>query len=943
VKLNGSIIVSLLFLLAAGCAATGKHPEPKQEKAVVKKSSISLDDATKRAKERLAKLTQRKKEKKAEKSAPKSNLLIQRYEEALSLPGTPEAKKPEILLKLAELAYRDEENALKDSYEKDDGSVIPAGFKYPKAIAYHRRLTEEYPDSPQALSSFYNLGYLYAEEGKFDLSADAYQEVLRRDRNTPYASEIHLRLGEAAFDEGDMESAIYHYEIVSEAAKAEYSDKALFKLGWSYFNLQKYRQAADTFARLLEEAKSSQESLKRETTEIMAKSIFEWGGLERLESYRLRNPNTYPYADKLYSLIGGMYFESSQYSDAVKAYSAGVEAYPASPLCLDMEGGILSSYRILRDQEAMHKRREKWPSLYGAGTEWDKAAKQEELSAARDKMLEEGLRLAAIYRHSMAQRGHGGFEKALVDYEQYFKYFGDSTEEGYELSFNHAQALREDGRTAEAAKRFRDVAFNKKFSAHTEDASYKRIELLGQLYKDDRSLLDELATAHEDYVKLNPKSEQAPEILFAEAEILFEAEEFARSRGAFERVASQFSSSEMADLSKERIARCWFRENEYVNAETAAREALKGRLEPEVASETRKLLAFSIFKQGETLEAVDDLEGANKLFFALAEEFPKLESAELALFRAAENLRKMEKNQEAAKVYDRIAKVYKTSEHASNALAISAQLFSSIGDWTEAAANFESLYQNHTDAEDAPNFLFKAAKLYEKAKMPDEAARLFAEFSTTFNKDKRVAEALFREAEALMELNKVDLAKEKYSKTWDCESSEAGDPYRAKAALALGKLRLDDYEKIRLVGDLETALTTKEALLNEALEYLTKAASLPYSETLTEALFRTGGAFEHMKVALLESERPAGLSDEELEEYQFLLEEKAFPLEEQAVNFYRKGADSAIKNNAYNEWVDEIFMRLEKLIPWAYQRTEETAVASAPSRPPWEHASKEEP
>lgn len=934
-KLNRSAYFFLLFFLA-GCAATEKKPG-----AVSKKDSkpvISLDDATRKAAERLARLEQSKKQKK-ELQAPRADDLSRRYEDALDLPGTPEEKKPEFLLRLAELAYKEEENALRDSYENDDASAIPVGFRYPKSIAFYRRLTKEYPNSKQAVSAFYNLGYLYVEEGELALSAKAYREVLERDKDTPYANEIHLRLGEAAFDSGDMEAAIYHYKAVADAKKPEYFDKALFKLGWSFFNLQDYEKAAAAFTRLLDEAEASPESLKRETMEIMAKSIFEWGGLDRLESYVPENPKVLAYADRLYNIVGGIYLESSQYRDAVKTYSAAVEAYPASPICLEMERGILSSLRILRDQEAMHERREEWPDRYGAGTKWDLANKTKESRDERDSMLEEGLRLAALYRHSMAQRGHGGFEKALLNYEKYFKFFGAATEEGYELSFNYAQALREDGRLSEAAHQFRQVALNKAFSSHREDSGYKRIELLEQLYKESPALLDELAAAHEEYVELNPESPEAPGLLFAEAELLFGADEFARSREVFKRVEEKFPSSVLADLSLERIARCWFREGQFANAETAARLALKGQLEPQVAAETRKLLAFSIFKQAEGLEAAGNLEGANKLFFALADEFPKQETAEIALFRAAENLRKMEKGEEAARVYDHLAQTYRTSEYANNALAISAQLFSTLGDWKEAGKNFESLYRQSTESSDAPNILFRAAKAYEKAGMPGEAARLFVEFSTSFHLDERAGEALFREAEALVELGRIDLAKRKYSETWETDASEKADQYRAKAALALGKLSLEKYEEIRLEGDLESALARKEVLLEESLDYLVKAASLPYSETLTEALYRVGLAFEHMKTALLDSERPPDLSAEELEEYQFLLEEKAFPLEERAVKFYRKGVDSAIGGNAYNIWVDEIFARLEKLAPWAYQRTEETAFASPRLILPWDRNS----
>ena len=88
----------------------------------------------------------------------------------------------------------------------------------------------------------------------------------------------------------------------------------------------------------------------------------------------------------------------------------------------------------------------------------------------------------------------------------------------------------------------------------------------------------------------------------------------------------------------------------------------------------------------------------------------------------------------------------------------------------------------------------------------------------------------------------------------------------ARASLALGNLVLDRFRSVALEGELETAFAQKEALLAEGLRYLARAASLPFSETVTEALFRAGTAFEHFKGAILSSERPPDLSQEAREE-----------------------------------------------------------------------------
>jgi tetratricopeptide (TPR) repeat protein len=349
-----------------------------------------------------------------------------------------------------------------------------------------------------------------------------------------------------------------------------------------------------------------------------------------------------------------------------------------------------------------------------------------------------------------------------------------------------------------------------------------------------------------------------------------------------------------------------------------------------VAEEVRKLLAFSIFKQAEARETQGDREGANRDFFRLAEDLPDEETAQVALYRAAEGLRALGREAEAARVYERLARSYRGSRYAQEALALSAQIFSVLGDWGEAGRNYEELYRSRPGEPAASDDLFRAALARERAKEPAEAERLYGEFSRQFPGHPRLAEARFRQGEVLRILGLDRDAAQRYQEAWETSGPEEASGYRAMAALALGKMRLAELSEVKLAGDLEAAVSRKEALLAEALAHLARAASLPFAETLTESLYRAGEAFEHMKEALLKSERPADLSEEEAEEYAFLLEEKAFPLEERAVGYYRNGISVARKAGVHTLWVDRMYERLEVLVPWAYQRREEPSLAWEP-------------
>ncbi|GAB4271862.1 MAG: tetratricopeptide repeat protein [Deferrisomatales bacterium] len=893
----------------------------------------SWEDAVRAASSRLEAL-QRRGPAPAE-AAPGTAELERRYEELLARPGTPPERKPDLLLRLAELAYRDEEAAVRRAYEEGPDAQSPPGQRYRRSIALYERLASRYPDTPQALTAWYNLGYLYAEEGDPGRAAQAYAEVLRRDPASPYADEIHMRLGEAAFEAGELERAVAHYGTVVEADRPEYVDKARYKLGWCYYNLEDYPRAVEAFAGVLTRGEPSAEDLRGESVEILARAFAEWEGVPRVRAFLERHPEIADFGARLFLRLGDVYRESSRYPEAVAAYETGADLYPEALECLAMEQGIVQALRALRDPDGVAARRESWIDRYGPGSAWDRAHAGQPAAARRDALVEEGLRLAARHHHAAAQKGGAGLDRAIRLYGRYAETFGMDSRHGPEMAFLFAQALKEAGRLVEAAERFRAVAFSAGETARREEASYKRIEVLGRAYRDDPELLEALVQAHEDYVALNPSSPQAPRVRLAQGDLLFRAGRVDEARSVFERLVRDYPDRRQAPEALEYVARCHYRLEDFSAAERAARRAVELGGKTPAGRKAAQLLALSLFKQGEAAEAQGDRERAIRHFRRLAEELPRDEVAPLALGRIAGNLLALDRRREAAETWEELARRYRGTAHARQALAQAARLFAALGEWSQAAGSLETLYRSESGAGDAADILLEAAEARRSGGEPGEAARLFAEFAERFSSDRRVARARFRQAELLEAAGRDEEARRAYEAAWSARAPGEEEVYRAQAALALGRAALEEVRAVTLTGDLEAALARKEALLEQALVQLSRAAGLPYAQTFTEALFLAGQAFEHMKQALLESERPPGLTAEEREEYDFLLEERAFPLEERAVSYYRRGVAAAVAAGVYTPWVGRMFQRLESLAPWAYRRPEEPALAwDAPAPAP---------
>ncbi len=903
-------------------------------------------EARSEAKDLLKRLSREKEEKEKavekrgmteEERLAKKTILAAKYEAILTRPGTPEKRKSEILTRLAEIAFEQEEAALRMSYENDTDMDILPGDKYPKSIEYYRRLADDYPDSPQTLNAYYNLGYLYGEEGLLVPSARAYGAVLERDPTSPYATEIYMRLGEASFIVGMYRDAIKNYKAVIDSGRDEYRDKALYKLGWSQYKLDDYATAVHTFSLIVDQGENSPESLKNETVEIMGRAFVEWGGVEKVEQYLAGREMGKFYGDNLYKKLGDLYVDGARFKDSAAAYGKCVDAYPLTALGLEAERGIITSHMAQRDPESANARRWYWAGKYAPGTPWSDA--NPELAAERDVQLEEGLRLAGLYRHSRAQRGEGSLSQALEIYAKYNELYGIVTEDGYEMGYAQAQAFKEAEDFAASAAMYGEVAESATFTSHREDASYRRIDVLGLLWAQRPEVFNEYIAAHQRYVELNPETEIVPTILFAMGELNFEAERFPESRSAFGRVADDYPDHELTPEAVERIARCYFREEAFGDSELSARRALTLDPKEETRENALKLVSFSIFRQAEVAEAETRLEDAVHHFKRLAGEFPVGEAAQVSLYRAAENLRTLGREEEASAVYKMLAENYRSSKYAESALTLSSEILSSLGDWGGVAENYEGLYRLNPDGPEAESHLFRAALANQKAKNAENALVLFVEFNEKFIDSHRRAQTFFRIAEIKHAGGDEEGALEAYALTWETPALEDEELYRAKAALVMGEKQLTKFRAIELKGDLAQALLDKEDVLEVALGHLVDAASLPFVETLAASLYYAGEAFEQMKNAILDSERPEGLSEEENEEYQFLLEEKAFPLEDQAVAYYKRGIDASRKTGVHTEWVDRMYARLEVVQPWVYQRSEETSDAWAAPRYPgrgWE-------
>jgi hypothetical protein len=111
--------------------------------------------------------------------------------------------------------------------------------------------------------------------------------------------------------------------------------------------------------------------------------------------------------------------------------------------------------------------------------------------------------------------------------------------------------------------------------------------------------------------------------------------------------------------------------------------------------------------------------------------------------------------------------------------------------------------------------------------------------------------------------------------------------------------------------------------MEEVLKAYAAAAQDGAAEAVTAATFQTATLYQDFGKALIGSQRPKGLKKLELEQYNVMLEEQAFPFEEKAIELHEANARRAA-DGIYDRWVRSSYGALAKLRPVQFGKSELT-------------------
>jgi tetratricopeptide (TPR) repeat protein len=875
---------------------------------------------------------------------------IDNYRRYLESPNGDPEQQVEALRRLGDLNLEAGEG---ERMDREAASVDAAAAE---AIKLYTSLLRQHPDSARNAEVLYQLARAYETTGQVDQALATLDRLTREFPDHAAPDEVAFRRGEILFSAKRYAEAEKAYAAAIDVGqKGGFYSQALYKHGWSVFKQGRDEDSLPSFVRvldanLLDPADSSRmkplEGLSRadrelvdDTLRVVSITFSNLDGARTLDPF-IAQRGTPAYSYLLYSRLGDLYVEKQRYQDAADTYRAFVARDPSDENAPLLAMQAIEAYRRGGFGELVLAGKQEYVERYDFdGPFWsgrERASYPQVVAELRTNFKD-----VSTWYHATAQKSKkvDDFQVASRWYRDYLNSFPEDAEAA-QTNYLLAETLLEARSYAEAAAEFDRTAYDYPRNSRSAAAGYAALVA----YDRERAALQgeartawNLRTIDADirFAKTFPEHPDSGGVITRAAQDVFALNDPARSIEVAELVLAHRPA---VDVARQRIA--WtiigqsnFDLGAFEKAEAAyasARE-LTPASDP-LREDLSKRLAASVYKQAEGRREAGDAAGAVDAFLRVASLSPDPVVRATAEYDAAAQLVNLKQWERAAGVLEGYRRKYPNDARAGDITRSLAVAYSESGRAGEAAVEFERIAA--TPGEDAAvrrEALLTAAELYEKAGNLPKAAATLERFVA--DNPVPVARAIdARQKLADFAAARGDRARVEY---WQREivraDASAGDGrtertrlLAARASLALAAPAREEFRAVKLVAPLKRSLEAKRKALDAAMKGYRAAADYKIAEVTTAATFEMAELYRRLGQDILKSERPKRLSAEEREQYDLLLEEQAFPFEEQAIEIHEANAARA-REGIFDDGVRRSFAELAVLKPARYAKTELSA------------------
>ncbi len=845
---------------------------------------------------------------------------------------------------------------LAKSYDLDGNGI--------KSLEALTRLVTEYPNSQYMVEAQFRRGDYLFVFGEYKASQDAFQYVVDNGQSTAF-----------------YENAVYMHGW--NLFKRSFYDPALF----SFATVLDRTMPADGKLEGVEETKRA---LVDDSLRVMGMIFSYLEGPDTIEQLFAEHGQR-AYSSLLYEQLGDLYISQQRYQDAIRTFEAYIALNPLDSKAPKLQIRILETMMLAKFYKQAFEKKEEFVKSYNEQSDFyrfndadtnayvaeylyvyiDEVARYYHAQAQKQK------RKAARYREmppAYRKRMHQNYEKAIEYYDLFTVSFPNDPHSP-EKMFMIAEAYAEMRDMPMAVKYYERTAYDYGINTFSEEAAYASI--LG--YKD---LLDKADRAGDKegrsaakkrklgaqiaFAKSYSFSQYAKPVLLDSIDMMYNEKDYALVIDQGKR----FLELKPDPTEKEKleiwllISHSQFEVERYAEAEQSYVFTL-GMLGPKDKRRSQLIdrIAASVYRQGEVFanegkaleEEAEQLVADNALkpdidakkaeaiekkllavdqFLRVAEISPTSKFRKTAEYDAGAYLLQAEQWERAVSVIMDYRKRYDPKKKDLDITGKLIAAYEGMEMYNEAADELQFVVKNEKDPEKKRLALYLSAEYYEKAENEKRALDTYRSYAHQYPKPFDLAmETRFRLSE--MYRKKDEENKRRYwlekiiveEKKAGDESTDRSKFLAAYSRNVFAKDYFDDYVAIKLTAPLSKSLPKKKTAMELVLSKYQQVMSYQVQEFTTQSTFYIASVYAQLSTDLLDSERPKGFSEVELEEYGYLLEDQAYPFEEIAIETHQANVENSW-NGFYDKWVASSIKALAELMPGSYDKKEEVGEVS---------------
>ena len=827
------------------------------------------------------------------------------------------------------------------------------GLRATEAIHLYSALLKAYPNYERNDSVLYQLARAYELNAQPDKALATLDKLVASFPKSHYIDEAQFRRGEILFSNKAYPAAQGAYEAVIKFGSASgFYNQSLYKHGWSLFKQGESERSLESFSGVLDSVLVSKTNAKalvdidslskpnrelvEDTFRVMSITFSYLDGPKTIDEFvKHRQPRPYYYL--LYARLGDLYIEKERYTDAADSYRAFVSQDRNNEKAPLLEMQAIEAYSKGGFPDLVLQGKKEFVENYSYGTPfWQGRTPQGEPKVVAE--LKTNLKDVAQFYHAQAQRTKNvaDYQEAAKWYRSYLTSFPDDPESPV-TNYLLADTLYESKQYLDAAQQYENTAYSYGTNDKAAEAGYAALVAYGK--EEDASSGDTKVKIHAKEVDSSlkfaqtfPTHAEVPQVLTRAASDLYAAKDYPRATAAAQTLLAR---QPPVDAAKQRvaytvIANSNFEQGRFDKAEAgyASAQGLMAANDPERPAIVERLAA-SIYKQGEQKNQAGDSAGAVDDFLRVSKMAPTSKVRANADFDAGALLITQKQWDRAIVVLEDFRRNFPQSPMQADVTRKLAVAYSESNHPEQAAVEFERIAQSPTENADVQKeATLRAADLYDKAGDSAKSRAMLEAFVKHFPQPLNPA------MEARNKLSQIaqksgDYAGRDYwlrdiisaDRAAGAARTDRSKALAAKATLTLAGPVRDEFMRIKLVAPLKKSLAEKRKAMEAALKAYTQAADYQVAEVTTAATFESAELYRQLGKDLMSSERPKGLSKDELEQYDVLLEEQAFPFEEKAIQIHQVNT-ARTKDGTYDEWVQKSFTALAQLNPGRYAKAE---------------------